>query len=317
MYYSIKHITAFHYSEPITESVMELRMQPRSEGTQRCLHFRVSLHPRAPISVYWDYLGNAVHHFDIPDRHQRLTITAQAVVTKQSELLPPLRLEADAWTALDALAAHPDYFDMLRPSHYAYPSNLLTELAQELRVERRDDPMSLLRELTEALYHTFSYVPTSTNVDSLIDDVLRKRQGVCQDYAHVMIALVRSLGIPCRYVSGYLFHQHSDNSAPDATHAWVEARLPGLGWVGFDPTNNLICSERHILVAYGRDYADVPPTRGVFRGDTESELEVAVEVSLIDELPTDKELAVAASNANAQWTHDTYSQIQQQQQQQQ
>jgi transglutaminase-like putative cysteine protease len=115
---------------------------------------------------------------------------------------------------------------------------------------------------------------------------------VCQDYTHIMIALVRELGIPCRYVSGYLYHRRDDtsSSAPDATHAWVEALLPGLGWVGFDPTNNTPVAERHIRVAVGRDYADVPPTRGVFKGQADTELGVAVQVRLADEQAVDDEL---------------------------
>ena len=140
--------------------------------------------------------------------------------------------------------------------------------------------MTLLREINGALHDAFDYAPQTTKVDSLIDDALRTRKGVCQDFAHIMIALVRALGIPCRYVSGYLFHrlETQDRSAQDATHAWVEALLPGLGWVGFDPTNNLLACERHIRTAIGRDYADVPPTRGIFKGEAESDLSVAVQV---------------------------------------
>ncbi|WP_255603911.1 transglutaminase family protein [Oscillochloris sp. ZM17-4] len=130
------------------------------------------------------------------------------------------------------------------------------------------------------MYRTFAYAPQTTTVDSPIDEALAKRKGVCQDFAHIMIALVRPLGIPCRYVSGYLYHrvEDHDRSERDASHAWVEALLPGLGWVGFDPTNNLIARDRHIRVAVGRDYADVPPTKGVYRGRAESSLEVGVKV---------------------------------------
>src|SRR5260370_971135 len=120
---------------------------------------------------------------------------------------------------------------------------------------------------------------------------LKERRGVCQDFAHIMTTLVRELRIACRYVSGYLFHraEDQDRSAADATHAWVEALLPGLGWVGFDPTNNLVAGERHIRVAIGRDYGDVPPTRGVFKGEAKSELSVAVQVSPSSgPLPEDK-----------------------------
>jgi transglutaminase-like putative cysteine protease len=195
-----------------------------------------------------------------------------------------------------------DYWDMLRPSHYARPSPELEELARELGVHGRNgrDPLQLLQKLNNDIYDSFSYVKASTNVDSPIEDALRSRQGVCQDFAHIMIALVRELRIPCRYVSGYLYHdsEHPDRSDEGATHAWVEALMPGLGWIGFDPTNNLVTGNRHIRTAIGRDYADVPPTVGVMKGSAETELQVRVRVTPSEAiLPPDQELA-----ADEEWT---------------
>ncbi|MEN3330772.1 MAG: hypothetical protein V7641_137 [Blastocatellia bacterium] len=280
LHYLISHTTRFRYSATVSESVMELRMQPRSEGAQRCLSFELSLSPKARVTSYRDYLGNIVHHFDVPGRHAQLVVKTSAIV----EILPqtiPDRLDPQAWSELDRIAANSDGFEMLMPSHFAHSSDLLDELARELRLERRADPLSLLREINGALHSAFDYAPQTTGVDSPIDEALRARKGVCQDFAHIMIALVRGLGIPCRYVSGYLFHrgETQDRSAQDATHAWVEALLPELGWVGFDPTNNLMAGERHIRTAIGRDYADVPPTRGIFKGEAESDLSVAVQVT--------------------------------------
>jgi transglutaminase-like putative cysteine protease len=190
-------------------------------------------------------------------------------------------------------------------------------LGNKLGVKRRDDPLRVLCELNTSLFHWFDYVPKSTNVDSPIDQAIESHKGVCQDFAHVMIALVRGLGIPCRYVSGYLFHRDSDQdrSSEGATHAWVEALLPGLGWVGFDPTNNRLAGDRHIRTAIGRDYADVPPTRGVFKGTVDSELSVGVRVAPSDALPPLEE----EMNVTEDWS--TYlppeQEAQQQQQQQQ
>ena len=142
--------------------------------------------------------------------------------------------------------------------------------------------MALLLRLTNEIAGRFEYSPKSTRVDSPIDDALETKKGVCQDFAHIMIALARQVGIPCRYVSGYLFHHADslDRSQDGATHAWVEALLPELGWVGFDPTNNRVAGDRHIRVAVGRDYADVPPTRGVFKGKSAVRNELAVGVSV-------------------------------------
>jgi transglutaminase-like putative cysteine protease len=181
-----------------------------------------------------------------------------------------------------------DYWEMLYPSEFAQPTQLLQELARTMRAERRDDPLTVLSDINTALYREFDYVPRSTKVDSPIDHALEQKKGVCQDFAHIMITLVRMLRIPCRYVSGYLYHGagDQDRSADGATHAWVEALLPNLGWIGFDPTNALIASDRHIRTAIGRDYSDVPPTKGIYRGATESELTVGVRVQSSRELPS-------------------------------
>ena len=179
------------------------------------------------------------------------------------------------------------------------------------------DPLTMLRWLNNVIYENYTYMPNSTKVDSPIDEALNSRQGVCQDFAHIMIALVRSVGIPCRYVSGYLYHRpDEDRSMEDASHAWVEALLPGIGWVGFDPTNNLMADYRHICVAVGRDYDDVPPTRGVFRGEVETELDVGVQVMRLDDMPAESKplLEQIPWNPPAVDMTDQYFQQQQQQQ---
>jgi len=153
----------------------------------------------------------------------------------------------------------------------------------------------VVHELNKSIYDYFEYVPRSTRVDSPIDEAIATHRGVCQDFAHTMIALLRHIGIPARYVSGYLYRSREDHdrSTPDASHAWVEVLLPHLNWVGFDPTNDLIAFNRHIRTAVGRDYADVPPTHGVFRGKTESELYVAVQVEASLEAPAlDRKLPI-------------------------
>ena len=296
MHLSINHVTKFKYSAPITESIMELRMQPLTEGTQRCLKFDLSLKPAARAAAYRDHLGNAVHHFDIPGRHTQLVINAKSLVETLHRDEPPEALDVTAWDELDALVGGGDYWDMLMPSHFARPTAALQDFARELNLSRREDPLTALRGLNAAIYNAFDYVPQSTSADSPIDDALTARKGVCQDYTHIMSALARSLRVPCRYVSGYLFHrvEYNDRSAQDATHAWVEALLPGLGWVGFDPTNNLLAGQRHIRVAVGRDYSDVPPTRGVFKGAAESELSVAVQVKPAEEPDSEEALRLMA-----------------------
>ena len=296
MYYSIRHLTKFLYSNSVSESMMETRMHPRSDQNQRCLTFHLSVSPRCRVFSYRDHLANQVHHFDIPSLHGQLVIVAESLVDMQPSLDMPSFLAPDAWAELDTMVEQGDYWEMLNPSEFAKPTRALDELAAHLDVRRRDDPLMILHQLNEQIYNYFDYVPKSTKVDSPIDVALGSRKGVCQDFAHIMITLIRSkLRIPCRYVSGYLYHgdRHQDRSVNSATHAWIEALVPQLGWVGFDPTNLLIAGDRHIRTAIGRDYDDVPPTHGMFRGRASSELTVAVRVTPSEGTPSlDQELPI-------------------------
>jgi transglutaminase-like putative cysteine protease len=309
MFYSIRHLTKFLYDNAVSESMMETRMHPRSDQQQRCLTFHLSVSPRCRVFSYRDHLANNVHHFDIPGQHRQLVIVAESLVEVQPAFEIPSFLAPDAWADLDSMVEQGDYWEFLFPSEFAQSTPLLDALAKDLDVERRDDPLMLLHELNGRLYQYFDYVPRSTKVDSPIDVALESRQGVCQDFAHIMITLVRTkLRMPCRYVSGYLAHREhdSDRSAASATHAWVEVLMPHFGWVGFDPTNRLVAGERHIRTAIGRDYADVPPTHGMFRGRAKSELTVAVRVtpsegtpSMDQELPVPEDWSILVEKAQA------------------
>ncbi|MDB5739198.1 MAG: hypothetical protein JWP16_238 [Alphaproteobacteria bacterium] len=278
MFYSIRHVTRFRYSAPVRESVMELRMQPRSEGPQTLRSFQISTNPRAQLYAYTDHLGNAVYHFNMLREHEELRIEAQATVEIGMVPAWPEAVDPLEWGRYNSFNLNDDQFDMLEPSKFARPSPELESFMRIAELEKpAGDPLSALRVLQRAIYDSFEYQSGVTGVDSPIEDALEARRGVCQDFAHIMTAIAREWGIPTRYVSGYLYHKGSrDRSAADATHAWIESYLPSLGWVGFDPTNNIMAGERHIRAAVGRDYADVPPTRGTYKGGADSELSIAV-----------------------------------------
>ena len=319
MFYTIRHVTRFTYEVPITESVMETRMQPRSEGTQRCVRFGLSTTPSARVRMYSDPEGNIVHHFNIPGRHTLLTVTAEALVECAPVAEPPDHLEADAWPLLDRVTATGEFWEVLHDSPFARQTPLLDAFAQEVGLARGHDPLATVRRTMSEIHGRFAYSPRATRVDSPIDEALEARRGVCQDFAHIMIALVRQLGIPCRYVSGYLFQQGGGDvrSTDGATHAWVEALLPDLGWIGFDPTNNILAGDGHIRVAIGRDYTDVPPTRGVFKGlsAVRSELAVAVAVGAAHPALSSSDVPAfvpwMSQEAQGALTHDEPSQQQQ------
>ena len=298
MVYAVRHYTRYRYDRPVWQSMFEVRMHPRSEGAQRCFTFQLSVNPRARIFSYTDHFGNLIHHFDLPSHHNQVTIVSDALVSVE----PPTNgtgMHESSWADLDRLLQTEDYWDMLTASRFARTSPELESVAQKLGAERRhgNGPLPLLRELNAAMHGYFEYSKDITSVDSPIEQALAARRGVCQDFAHIMIAIARNLGIPARYVSGYIYHDR-DQGDRGASHAWVEAMLPETGWTGFDPTTNLMAGERHIRTAVGRDYADVPPTLGTMKASAFTELQVRVKVTpSAAVLPSDQEFA-----ADEEWS---------------
>jgi transglutaminase-like putative cysteine protease len=283
MLLEIRHVTQYHYAEAVRESVMEVWMQPQKSVTQRLLSFELELEPAAQLFSYADSFGNAVYHFDVPQPHDRLEMVARSAV--ETQVAPPLpeALDRGEWDRLRGDFIQGECFDYLKPHGYATRTKALNAFAAKHKLDdlRRHDPLTAARELCNVIYGAFDYETGVTEADSPIDHALEEGRGVCQDFAHIMIAICRGWGMPARYVSGYLFTNRAeghDRSDPDASHAWVEVFLPSLRWVGLDPTNNITACERHVQVAVGRDYNDVPPSRGVFKGEAESQLAVGVSV---------------------------------------
>ena len=310
--YSVQHVTRFSYASPVRESVMELRMRPASQGPQRCLQFDLDLEPSARVFAYQDFLGNWVHHFDLPRRHAEMTITARALVLIDAPPPVPAVQDSTAWEEVDNWAATGQYWDFRQPSRFAEWSDALMAFAAPIEQRVRDgDPLTAVRAAMGAVHGGFEYAPHSTRVDSPIDVALASRRGVCQDFTHVLLAVLRRLQLPSRYVSGYLAPSDITTEATIATHAWAEVRLPTLGWVGCDPTSGSFIGTRHIRVAVGRDYADVPPTKGVFKGVTATTLSVAVAVSPGDAFGPRVEAAF-----NRPWVVEAPLPAQQEQQQQ-
>ncbi|MCA6287179.1 transglutaminase family protein [Phenylobacterium sp.] len=282
MLLEVRHVTRYHYAAPVRESVMEVWMQPQKTPRQRLASFDLELDPASQVFSYADPYGNAVYHFDVPQPHDQLTITARSVVeTSPPEPLPEA-LDIGEWDRLRSDRVHGENFDFLRRQGFCVETDALRGFVSEHALDRLKDrdPLTAIRRLSETIYDAFDYEPGVTDAESPIDLALSARRGVCQDFAHIMITICRSWGIPARYVSGYLFtdREGGDRSDPDASHAWLEVFLPSTRWIGFDPTNNTLAGERHVSAAIGRDYADVPPSRGVYKGEAESQLAVGVNV---------------------------------------
>lgn len=325
MLLEIRHLTQYRYAEPVRESVMELWMQPQKTARQRLISFDLQIEPLAQHFSYADIFGNAVYHFDVPHPHDLLTIRAHAAVETTAPPPLPEGLDFGEWDRLKSDFIKGDCFDFLRPHGFAAPTERLLAFIAEHNLDdlRHQDPLSAVLKLCEIIYGAFAYAPGVTEADSPIDLALESRSGVCQDFAHIMITVCRMWGVPARYVSGYLFTDRSaasERSSPDATHAWVEVFLPSLRWVGLDPTNNLWAGERHVGVAVGRDYDDVPPSRGVYKGDSESELLVAVSIGRAKQVMVEPELVRGVRpkpDPRKPAPDAAYREYQQQQQQQQ
>lgn len=280
--YDIEHVTRYRYSSPVSGCVMSLCLEPRQDAGQRVLHFDIETAPPASMNAEADSFGNTKHVLNIHREHRDLAITTRATVEQTPASPLPESQEPSAWDEIGGWKDSFALWDFLQPSALTQPSPALAAFTSGLGIEPADDPLRAVQRLSSLLYRNFDYVPGSTSAVSPVDHILESRRGVCQDYAHAMIAIARTWGVPTRYVSGYLHDsdvEGVDAPAPQsASHAWAECLLPGLGWVGFDATNDSLAGPGHIRLAVGRDYRDVAPTSGIFRGGGESQIEVEVRV---------------------------------------
>jgi transglutaminase-like putative cysteine protease len=317
MLLAISHKTELTYAEPISESVMELRMMPRTDATQTLRNFGLAVGPEAPVFEHLDWQGNRAHHFSIVDVHDKVVIMASSVVDTHAR---QLKLESLP-DVLPLPGVGHRYQDFLMFHGPAQRDARLTRFAEERGLLNERRVAVLLAAVTNELRDLIGYKKGVTTSATTVSDVLDLGHGVCQDYAHVGLSLLRMMGIPARYVSGYLFRQDSEELE---THAWLEAFLPSAGWIGLDPTHGELSSDSHIAVAVGRSYADVPPNRGVYRGGAEESIEVRVRIERLGDTaePTAIPLArpdarVLSSQMVRERALDLASLEQQQQQQQQ
>jgi transglutaminase-like putative cysteine protease len=283
--YRLVHVTEFQYDGVVSESYNELHLRPRQDETQSCLSFRLTTEPPASTSYHVDYFGNWVHRFNVSGQHNHLHIEADSVVlVHQPNVLPQ---ESLTLAEFDAMSEDLDeYYDLLASSQYAPHVELLREIVQTAAQNSGGTLSGFVRAATEQVHASFRYEKGATHVHSSILDSLASGAGVCQDFAHILLAVVRMRGVPARYVSGYLVPRRTAEAGSSleeviggqASHAWIEVYLPGTGWVGMDPTLGLPIGLQHVRVAYGRDYGDVPPVRGTYKGHAGQQLSVDVRV---------------------------------------
>ncbi len=265
---------------------MRLCLKPLDDGRQRLLRFSVETDPTAPLREEADFFGNTKHVLTLHREHQSMEISSKSLVETSAEPELPSSLPRGSWEEIRSWKNSFALWSFTNASAYARPSDALSGFMEEVDIRVGDDPLETVLRLSDAIHRSFQFMPGSTSAISPIEQILETRQGVCQDYAHVMIAIARSWGIPARYTSGYLYAGSYDGeSISSASHAWVECLLPGLDWVGFDPTNQGLAGDRHVRLAVGRDYKDVSPTQGIIHGSAQSTLEVQVRVEPVSDKP--------------------------------
>jgi transglutaminase-like putative cysteine protease len=258
----IVHATRYRYSGPIAETVMELRLRPMDGNGQRCLEFELEVSSGIRPHAYQDGYGNNVHYFNLVRPHSSLSVTSRSVV--------------ETGGAPDADPGEELVHDFLRFRSPVKDVPGIRELASRHPIA---DPSlgsaieQALDDLTMTISREFTYDRAVTTVYSAVDEVLALRAGVCQDFAHLFIAVARTMGVPARYVSGYI---HAAGAATTASHAWAEAWVPGHGWVGYDATHPVRAADHHVRLAVGRDYSDAAPTRGIYIGSASGAMEVTV-----------------------------------------
>jgi transglutaminase-like putative cysteine protease len=276
MLFTISHRTKLEYSKPITESVMEVRARPRTDERQVLRQFEISISPMAQPNYHSDWLGNTVHQFSVLGQHSQVIVDARAVV----ETRPIATVLEELNVSVDSLRADHRSWDFLQDHGPVTEDPALPALAKKMGLDRVSTVGDVIGTVLDRTRDVISYQKGITTSSSTVRDVLRLKAGVCQDFAHLALALLRRSKVPCRYVSGYLYKAGTPELE---THAWVEAFVPNVGWVGLDPTHGQIVGEEYVALAVGRSYADVPPNRGVYRGEAKEQITVTVQMEPVEQ----------------------------------
>ena len=276
--YNIRHITRYTYPAPATDSANQLILYPHSTDHQELREYKLEISHQPHVEFFIDYFGNKVGIFSLIRPHTELLIRAEMdVVTHEGELPADearaseqwitLAEESEQWPCLDfMLQEKADMHDDIEALTLSFIKDDIT-------------PFAAVKTMSSWINENFSYVKGITSVETSVDEIWRLRAGVCQDFAHMLLVMLRMAGIPSRYVSGYICPKNHELRGEGATHAWVEAWIPNYGWIGVDPTNNCIVSDRHVRLAAGRDFSDCTPVKGIYKGPSQHLLEVSVVIN--------------------------------------
>jgi transglutaminase-like putative cysteine protease len=271
MLLQVEHRFAFSYDSYISESFLELRVQPKPTPAQTVTSFTLAVGPPTRVFRYRDWNDNLAHHFTVTKFHDRIAVESRSLVDVHP-VTPPLASVTEA----PARELAYDLLDFLELEGPIRSTAALRDVSRAITLPKTAPLGEQVAAVGRYLHETFDYQQNVTRYDSTTDDFLRTRAGVCQDFAHLALGLLRLRGIPCRYVSGYLHVERATAAEPAQSHAWIEFHAPSFGWVPFDPTHNVLPDDRYVVVAHGRSYDDVPPNRGIYRGGAKESLAAEV-----------------------------------------
>lgn len=316
--FKIQHITRYSYEIPVRDSANQIMLYPMSDDFQEVLSHRIRISGNPAIETYSDVFGNKVGTFTHPHPHSELRIDSECEVQTRPRPLPDDTIaSSEQWQRLQQARFQFPEIEFLRLESF----DALSEMQAAMdRIHQPElTPLQCSLKFNTFVFETFTYQKGITTVDTTLDEIWRLHSGVCQDFAHILLAMLRYTGIPARYVSGYICPNKNGMRGEGATHAWVEASIPGYGWLGLDPTNNCIANENHVRLAVGKNYYDCSPVRGTYRGTSNHELHVAVTVGYEDGTPlpepaTEPVLQVAAAPVRKPMnSFQRYQEMQQQQ----
>ncbi|HEY4206976.1 MAG TPA: transglutaminase family protein [Puia sp.] len=319
--FNIHHITKYTYEGPVRDSANQIVLFPIKDEFQEVVKQELSITGDPAVDTYKDYYGNEIGSFTNAESHTALVIDSRLeVVTKPRPALTDENPAPPQWDSLHQIRWQVPYIDFLKQEKFSS----LAEVQKDARLDEMHllTPLQAAKALKTYIYDHFQYIKGLTSVETTLDEVWNLKAGVCQDFAHFLLVLLRQINIPARYVSGYICPNKNGMRGEGATHAWIEAFIPGNGWVGFDPTNNCVVDDLHVRLAVGRNFSDCSPVKGTYKGTAGQTLEVGVSVSYESGRTTEDTATVltpqpVAQNGSAeQNSYRRYMEMMQQQQQQ-
>ena len=276
-HYHIKHITCYTYPNAVIDSANQIMLFPINDEQQEVKNHKLIISHQPSVEVFTDYFGNQVGIFSVIKPHNKLVIQSDIEVISQEVQLTEENMSPEKqWQTLEEIKEQIPFMDFLAQKNFDLSAEVLTVVTA--MVKKSASPFTTAQTISTFIYNNFEYKKGITSVETKVEEIWKLKAGVCQDFANILLVMLRMMSIPARYVSGYICPKNHELRGEGATHAWVEAYTPFYGWVGLDPTNDCIVSDRHVRLAIGRNFSDCTPVKGTYKGSSEHTLEVSVSI---------------------------------------